>query len=57
MKCLELNQSFKFIFNIALIITDGQSNIDSYRLLQDVRNAQQAGITILVLGITDAVDR
>jgi len=41
---------------ISIVITDGESNLDQNRVISDAEAARAAGIDILVLGITNAVN-
>jgi collagen type VI alpha len=44
------------IKNIAIVITDGESNEDEYRTISDAVAARADGITIFSIGVTDAVN-
>jgi len=41
---------------IAIVITDGESNLDSDRTISDAEAARAAGIEIIAVGVTDAVN-
>ena len=41
---------------IAIVITDGESNLDSGRTISDAEAARAAGIEIISIGVTDAVN-
>ena len=41
--------------NVVLLITDGQSNIDNARTISDARAAKDAGINIVVLGVSNQI--
>jgi len=41
---------------IAIIITDGESNLDETRTVADATDARAAGIEIIAIGVTDAVN-
>ena len=43
--------------NIAIVITDGVSNRDDHRTIDDAESARLAGIFIYVVGVTDEVNR
>lgn len=42
--------------NVAIIITDGVSNIDAYRTISDAEAARAAGVEIYVIGVTNQVN-
>ena len=42
--------------NMAIVITDGESNEDEYRTISDAESARADGISIFSIGVTDAVN-
>jgi hypothetical protein len=50
------NGDRSYIKNIAIVITDGESNEDEYRTISDAVAARADGITIFSIGVTDAVN-
>lgn len=44
------------IKNIAVVITDGESNVDRQRTIPDAEAARSAGIAIFSIGVTNAVN-
>ena len=43
--------------NIAILITDGESNIEEWKTIPNARKAKNDGIIMLVVGITDDINR
>ena len=42
--------------NISVVITDGESNIDGAKTLTEAQTAQDAGITMYYIAVTNATD-
>lgn len=42
--------------NLAIVVTDGESNLDQFRTISDAQAAQASGIQMVSVGITDAVN-
>lgn len=50
------NGDRSYIKNLAIVITDGESNEEEYRTIADAESARADGITIFSIGVTDAVN-
>lgn len=51
-----INGARSGVDRIAVIITDGESNLDQDRTIADATDARAAGIEIISIGVTDAVN-
>jgi len=44
------------VAKIAIVITDGETNVDADRTIRDAERAKDSGIDVIVVGVTDDVD-